>query len=408
MWSSERTMRLRLKNVVGGAVVVCGIVSVVMLVVGQLNSGGNGGRGEVLAAAAEAGFGASGYRSVRGGSGLDVGLAGGWERGPRSLAYDGSDNLITFDGRNTLEDTNLGLEEDVDGDKGGTHYSDERYRGLINTLVATATAKSPTALDDVFISVKTTKSFHKTRLDLILKTWFNLARHQTWFFTDTDDEEYQQKTGGHMVNTNCSSSHNRRALCCKMAREFDAFLESGKRWFCHFDDDNYVNVPQLVATLGNYDPHEDWYLGKPSIRAPLEIINRENISQRISFWFATGGAGFCISRSLALKMMPIASGGKFISLGEKIRLPDDVTMGYLIEHVLRKKLTVVEEFHSHLEPMRFVNTDTLAEQISLSYSQYGNEMNVLPIEGLDARFDPTRVLSLHCHLYPNFSFCPER
>ncbi|KAJ9590164.1 hypothetical protein L9F63_016720, partial [Diploptera punctata] len=52
--------------------------------------------------------------------------------------------------------------------------------------------------------------------------------------------------------------------------------------------------------------------------------------QKISFWFATGGAGFCLSRSLALKMMPVASGGKFISIGEKIRLPDDVTMGYII------------------------------------------------------------------------------
>lgn len=29
--------------------------------------------------------------------------------------------------------------------------------------------------------------------------------------------------------TECSSSHSRQALCCKMAAEFDAFLESGKR-----------------------------------------------------------------------------------------------------------------------------------------------------------------------------------
>jgi fringe protein len=47
------------------------------------------------------------------------------------------------------------------------------------------------------------------------------------------------------------------------------------RWFCHFDDDNYVNVPRLVHVLADYSPQEDWYLGKPSIRAPLEIINRD-------------------------------------------------------------------------------------------------------------------------------------
>lgn len=35
-----------------------------------------------------------------------------------------------------------------------------------------------TSLDDLFISVKTTKSFHQSRLNIILKTWFVLAREQ--------------------------------------------------------------------------------------------------------------------------------------------------------------------------------------------------------------------------------------
>ena len=48
-----------------------------------------------------------------------------------------------------------------------------------------------------------------------------------------------------------------------------------RRWFCHFDDDNYVNIPRLLSTLGKYSAQEDWYLGKPSIRTPLEILDRE-------------------------------------------------------------------------------------------------------------------------------------
>ncbi|CAG9815612.1 unnamed protein product [Phaedon cochleariae] len=44
---------------------------------------------------------------------------------------------------------------------------------------ATATIKPPmTVLDDVFISVKTTKTYHNKRLPIILKTWFQLARKQ--------------------------------------------------------------------------------------------------------------------------------------------------------------------------------------------------------------------------------------
>lgn len=50
-------------------------------------------------------------------------------------------------------------------------------------------------------------------------------------------------------------------------------------------------------------------------------------------------------------------------MGDRIRLPDDVTMGYIIEYLLKKQLTVVEQFHSHLEPMKFLNKDTFAEQV---------------------------------------------
>lgn len=274
---------------------------------------------------------------------------------------------------------------------------------------ATATVKPPTVtLDDVFISVKTTRNYHNSRLPIILKTWFQLAKKQTWFFTDTNDSDFQTRTNGHMINTNCSSSHNRKALCCKMSVEFDTFLNTDKKWFCHFDDDNYVNVPRLVKFLGDYNPREDWYLGKPSIQAPLEIVSKDKRAQKVRFWFATGGAGFCLSRALALKMMPLASDGKFISIGERIRLPDDVTMGYIIEHLLKKQLTVVDLFHSHLEPMKFIRRDLIQDQISFSYAKIKEEWNVVKIDGFNEKYDQNRFLSLHCFLFPRFSFCPSR
>lgn len=369
-------MRVKIRSAVQQAVAMCGAVTLCVLVFQNF----------APSATSETVQGRStkALKSLR--------LTKSWpDRAPRSLTGD--------------YELSVGVESNALPDGGRREEEEEERRRVMNTVVATATTRPETRLDDIFISVKTTRSFHRTRLDLLLKTWFQLAPKQTWFFTDVVDEEYNKKTGGHLVNTNCSASHNRRALCCKMAAEFDAFLQSNKRWWCHFDDDNYVNVPQLVTTLADYDPLHDWYLGKNSIRAPLEIINRDKVSQRISFWFATGGAGFCVSRALALKMMPIAGGGKFISVGEKIRLPDDVTMGYIIEHLLKKSLTVVEEFHSHLEPMRFINTDSLARQVSFSYSQYGSEMNVLPIDGLDPRLDPTRLLSLHCQLFPHVRYC---
>ncbi|KAL5290952.1 MFNG family protein [Megaselia abdita] len=292
------------------------------------------------------------------------------------------------------------------------HRSNEHQR--LSQRAVTGTPKPPTTeLNDIFISVKTTKNYHDSRLALIIKTWFQLAKEQTWFFTDTHDSYYQEKTKGHFIKTNCSMGHFRKALCCKMSAELDVFLQSGKKWFCHFDDDNYVNIPRLVRLLEEYNPSQDWYLGKPSIASPLEIlldskIPTETPSKKITFWFATGGAGFCLSRALTRRMLPIAGDGKFISIGDKIRFPDDVTMGFIIEHLLKVPLTVVDNFHSHLEPMEFIRPETFHDQVSFSYARMKNEWNIIKVDGFDLKKDPKRFYSLHCHLFPYFSFCPPR
>ncbi|XP_014678271.1 PREDICTED: fringe glycosyltransferase-like [Priapulus caudatus] len=160
-------------------------------------------------------------------------------------------------------------------------------------------------LETIFLSVKTTGRYHRQRLGIILDTWFTLADEQTYFFTDEDDVEVNEKARGHLINTNCSASHLPRDLCCKMSAEYDAFMESEKKWFCHFDDDNYVNVASLARFLSRMDPREDLYLGRPSLSRKLDLGSWRR-EDRASFWFATGGAGFCLSRSLALKMRPYA------------------------------------------------------------------------------------------------------
>jgi len=278
------------------------------------------------------------------------------------------------------------------------------YRKLQSSTKAPVVQKM--TLDDVFISVKTSKKFHESRLKVILKTWFQLAKANTYFFTDFSDEETSISTNGHLVVTSCPSDHSRQALSCKMQAEFDMFLKSKKSWFCHFDDDQYVNVLALEDKLRTFDPNQNWYLGKPSIERPLEIIDRDSpeLKKKVSFWFATGGAGFCLSQSLAEKMRDHAAEGKFSSVADKMRLPDDVTMGYVVELLAGVPMKRIEEFHSHLEPLRLVNN--LAGQISFSYSSYGNEKNVIEIEGFSESEDPTRFQSIHCNLYPYFSWCP--
>lgn len=90
---------------------------------------------------------------------------------------------------------------------------------------------------------------------------------------------------------------------------------------------------------------------------------KEDEDEKVKFLFATGGAGFCISRALALKMMPLASNGKFVAIGDKIRFPDDVTLGFIIEYLLKVPLTVVNPFHSHLERMDNIDVESFRDQV---------------------------------------------
>ncbi|XP_061032011.1 beta-1,3-N-acetylglucosaminyltransferase radical fringe isoform X1 [Eubalaena glacialis] len=223
--------------------------------------------------------------------------------------------------------------------------------------------------DDVFIAVKTTRKNHGPRLGLLLRTWISRARRQTFIFTDGDDPELQLQEGSHVVNTNCSAVHTRQALCCKMSVEYDKFIESGR--------------------------NQDVYLGRPSLDHPIEATERVQgggTVTTVKFWFATGGAGFCLSRGLALKMSPWASLGSFMSTAERVRLPDDCTVGYIVEGLLGARLLHSSLFHSHLESLQRLPPDTLLQQVTLSYGGPENPHNVVNVAGgFSLQQDPTRL-----------------
>nr|XP_021509680.1 beta-1,3-N-acetylglucosaminyltransferase manic fringe isoform X1 [Meriones unguiculatus] len=264
-------------------------------------------------------------------------------------------------------------------------------------------------LGDIFIAVKTTRAFHRSRLDLLLDTWVSRTRQQTFVFTDSPDESLQERLGSHLVVTNCSAEHSHPALSCKMAAEFNAFLASGLGWFCHVDDDNYLNPRVLLQLLKTFPRDRDVYLGKPSLNRPIhasELLSK-NHTRLVRFWFATGGAGFCINRQLALKMVPWASGSHFVDTSARIRLPDDCTVGYIIECKLGVRLQPSPLFHSHLETLQLLGPAQLLEQVTLSYGVFEGKLNIIKLQGpFSHEEDPSRFRSLHCLLYPDTPWCP--
>nr|XP_054599605.1 beta-1,3-N-acetylglucosaminyltransferase lunatic fringe isoform X1 [Nothobranchius furzeri] len=244
---------------------------------------------------------------------------------------------------------------------------------------------------DLFIAVKTTGRYHRSRLELLLDTWISRSPQQTYVFTDGDDDWLRKRMGTHLINTNCSAAHSRQALSCKMALEYDTFLIYGKKWFCHVDDDNYLNIGSLLKLLSQYSHTQDIYIGRPSLERPIEateMLDTKEMKQ-VHFWFATGGAGFCLSRGLALKMKPWASDGAFMATAEHIRLPDDCTVGYIVEAQLGVSLTRSALFHSHLENLGLVSD--IKNQVTLSYGTVESRRNTVNLKGsFSANDDPTR------------------
>lgn len=59
----------------------------------------------------------------------------------------------------------------------------------------------------------------------------------------------------------------------------------------------------------------------------------------------------------------LSSGGHFMNTAEKIRLPDDCTVGYIIEWVLGVPLTRSNLFHSHLENLQQVSRPEIHKQV---------------------------------------------
>ena len=77
-------------------------------------------------------------------------------------------------------------------------------------------------------------------------------------------------------------------------------------WFCHFDDDTFVNFEKLKSTLKSFNHLQDHYIGKRSISEEGLSIFYKKDGKKIKskkFTFGTGGAGWCISKAIIPKFL---------------------------------------------------------------------------------------------------------
>uniref|UniRef100_A0A8C0X401 Fringe-like glycosyltransferase domain-containing protein n=1 Tax=Castor canadensis TaxID=51338 RepID=A0A8C0X401_CASCN len=189
-----------------------------------------------------------------------------------------------------------------------------------------------------------------------------------------------------------------------MAAEFDAFLASGLRWFCHVDDDNYVNPRALLQLLKGFPQAGDVYVGRPSLNRPIHASEPQPRNRTVGGGRGLGVEGLVSGYSPALSL----SGSRFMDTSALIRLPDDCTVGYIVECKLGGHLQSSPLFHSHLETLQLLGAAQLLEQVTLSYGIFEGKLNVIKLPGpFSPEEDPSRFRSLHCLLYPDTPWCPQ-
>ncbi|KAK6061918.1 Fringe-like protein [Cooperia oncophora] len=183
-----------------------------------------------------------------------------------------------------------------------------------------------------------------------------------------------------------------------MNHELMFFVTRNASWSCHFDDDNYVNIGMLRRLLASMNSTLPLYLGKSSTHRPLKVSLLDG--RKIPIWFATGGAGICLSQGILGHLRKYVVEHRFEALCDKYMLPDDVTLGLIITHLLKVPLTIIHEFHSHLEPLHRMQPSDIPSQISFGGSEQPFGLHGINFGQLtpSVRNDRLRFRALHAFL----------
>ena len=259
--------------------------------------------------------------------------------------------------------------------------------------------------------VRTSAKLYEQRLIHLLETWIEQVSDDTYFVSDLilpkinrHHQLLTQKTCG-------TDKHTLPSLCCKTAHEFLFYnhLFDKYDWFCHFDDDQYVNVNNLNHYLSKFDTRKAFYIGRNSWPNQLK---RSKEPYPHAFWFATLGAGVCLSKRVIVLLRPYTlQPTEFVDGCRRENYHDDIYVGFLINAYLNTSLTKSNLFHSHLEKFFYQDEkkfqQIFKQQITFGFRRPDRYPNFLP-DLFPHSSDPYRMQTLHCLLHSHLRKCKHR
>jgi len=287
-------------------------------------------------------------------------------------------------------------------------------------LVTPESLSLPESSSDVFVTMKTAGAHGESRLSLAFITWMQtIDPKNVRIITDTASGKWfsAAKTRGiGVIETDCPRGHGQTDLCCKSGTEFEQYYLARDRgenykWFCHIDDDVYVNIPNLVKKLHSYNPSDKRYVGYWLTNlwgsGRMTNGNYDNFPHVRRGYYYGDGPCYCMSAPLMDAGEKYYRGkDAFVSACNKANLPDDDTVGLINDAVLDVPLTHVQEFNNERTPGP-VPPGAYKDQISFGYSIHWNVRINVPNGRFGRSDDPSGMLSYHCLLYPQTSWCTK-
>ena len=116
----------------------------------------------------------------------------------------------------------------------------------------------------------------------------------------------QTRSNYHLIDTGCHSHYKSASLSCKLGKEFDAYILSGRKWWCHLDDDVYLQVDNLMTYLSKLDWRQDFFGGRSPYDTPIGPYKYQGVEYSVQF---LAGFAFCMSKTTAEKIQPLVGNG---------------------------------------------------------------------------------------------------
>ncbi|OQV14887.1 hypothetical protein BV898_10919 [Hypsibius exemplaris] len=194
----------------------------------------------------------------------------------------------------------------------------------------------------------------------------------------------RSRTAQYYDATFCGQKHNGVSLTCKMQEELRLYYKTPpqmrSKWFCHFDDDVYVNIFNLIKALKQLgDPEKKaLYVGKKAAFLPHGMNITYGLSSSEERWrslvWAVGPA-VCLSSRLMNMMQSVLEQddhpANILAAARRLdeTVGDDILVAIFITEHLRIPLTNVERMYSVFDKLNTLGTPDLEAAVVLTQSK---------------------------------------